>query len=56
MRDEQPPEGGGNPWMKSLMIWGGIFVALLFVVSIFGSGNTGAGAQLRYSDFRDKVS
>ncbi|MEZ5688204.1 MAG: ATP-dependent zinc metalloprotease FtsH [Caenibius sp.] len=55
MRDEQPPEGGGNPWVKSLMIWGGIFVALLFVVSIFGSGSTNAGSQLRYSDFRDKI-
>ena len=31
------PEGNGpNPWMKSLMIWGGIFLALLMVVSIFG--------------------
>ncbi|WP_324741510.1 ATP-dependent zinc metalloprotease FtsH [Tsuneonella sp. CC-YZS046] len=53
MRDEQPP--GGNPWMKSLLIWGGIFLALLFVVSAFGTGASSAGAQLRYSDFREKV-
>ncbi len=30
MNDEQP---GGNPWLKNLLIWGGIFMALLLVVS-----------------------
>ncbi|MCF8883778.1 MULTISPECIES: ATP-dependent zinc metalloprotease FtsH [Erythrobacter] len=50
------PEGNGpNPWVKSLMIWGGIFLALLMVVSVFGGGSSGAGAQIPYSDFRDKV-
>ncbi|KWV94575.1 MULTISPECIES: ATP-dependent zinc metalloprotease FtsH [unclassified Erythrobacter] len=50
------PEGNGpNPWVKSLMIWGGIFLALLMVVSVFGGGTSGAGTQLQYSDFRDKV-
>ena len=50
------PEGNGpNPWVKSLMIWGGIFLALLMVVSVFGGGTGGGGAQLLYSDFRDKV-
>jgi cell division protease FtsH len=51
------PSGGGNgnPWVKSLLIWGGIFLALLLVVSMFnGSPNT-AGTQLRYSDFRTQV-
>ena len=28
---QQPPEGP-NPWVKQLMIWGGIFLALLLVV------------------------
>ncbi len=50
------PEGNGpNPWVKSLMIWGGIFLALLMVVSMFGGGSSGAGTQIPYSDFRDKV-
>ncbi len=50
------PEGNGpNPWVKSLMIWGGIFLALLMVVSLFGGGSQSGGAQILYSDFRDKV-
>jgi cell division protease FtsH len=50
--DEQP---SGNPWLKSLMIWGGIFLALLLVVSMFGARNENPGTQIRYSDFRDRV-
>ncbi|MBX7497177.1 ATP-dependent zinc metalloprotease FtsH [Qipengyuania sp. 6B39] len=50
------PEGNGpNPWVKSLMIWGGIFLALLMVVSVFGGGAQGNGTSILYSDFRDKV-
>ena len=50
------PEGNGpNPWVKSLMIWGGIFLALLMVVSFFGGSSSGNGTQLLYSDFCDKV-
>ncbi len=50
------PEGNGpNPWVKSLMIWGGIFLALLMVVSFFGGSSSGNGTQLLYSAFRDKV-
>jgi len=55
MSDNREPENGGNPWMKSLMVWGGIFLALLLVVSMFGSPREAAGTQLRYSDFREKV-
>jgi cell division protease FtsH len=52
MNDDQPQ---GNPWMKGLMIWGGIFLALFVVVSMFSArGDAGAGA-VRYSDFRAKV-
>ncbi|MDT0576134.1 ATP-dependent zinc metalloprotease FtsH [Croceicoccus sp. F390] len=50
--DEQPR---GNPWLKSLMIWGGIFLALLLVVSMFGAPKENPGTQIRYSDFRDRV-
>ena len=31
---EEPGQGGPNPWMKSLMLWGGIFLALLLVVQL----------------------
>ncbi|UOR15801.1 ATP-dependent zinc metalloprotease FtsH [Qipengyuania aquimaris] len=61
MRDEnqnQPPEpegNGPNPWIKSLMVWGGVFLGLLLVVSMFGGGNQTGGTPLLYSDFKDKV-
>ncbi len=51
MNDEQP---NGNPWLKSLLVWGGIFLALLMVVSMFGA-QTETGAPVRYSEFRDSV-
>ena len=53
MNDDQP---SGNPWMKSLLMWGGIFLALLLVVSMFGARNEVAGTQIGYSDFRTRVS
>src|SRR5262245_10037391 len=52
MNDDQP---SGNPWVKSLLVWGGIFLALLLVVSMFDSRSDMAGSQIRYSDFRGKV-
>ena len=55
MSENREPEGNGNPWVKSLLVWGGIFLALLLVVSMFGSPREPAGAQLGYSDFREKV-
>ncbi|MEJ5978025.1 ATP-dependent zinc metalloprotease FtsH [Novosphingobium sp. PS1R-30] len=51
MNDDQPT---GNPWIKSLLVWGGIFLALLMVVSMFGA-RTDVGTAVRYSDFRTKV-
>ncbi len=51
---QQPPEGQ-NPWVKQLMIWGGIFMALLLVVSLFGGGGQTPDTQIRYSDFREQV-
>jgi cell division protease FtsH len=51
MNDDQPT---GNPWVKSLLVWGGIFLALLMVVSMFGSRGE-VGQAIRYSDFRAKV-
>ncbi len=52
MNDDQP---NGNPWIKSLLVWGGIFLALLMVVSMFGARGD-AGPTIPYSDFRAKVS
>ncbi|MCB2077757.1 MAG: ATP-dependent metallopeptidase FtsH/Yme1/Tma family protein, partial [Novosphingobium sp.] len=52
MNDDQQPNG--NPWVKSLLVWGGIFLALLMVVSLFGPRTESAGS-IRYSDFRSKI-
>ena len=54
MNDEQDPKE--NPWMKSMLIWAGVIVALLLTVSMFGAGNSAeAGSAISYSSFRDKV-
>ena len=55
MSDNREPENTPNPWMKSLLVWGGIFLALLLVVSMFGGQGTVAGTAIEYSDFRSKV-
>ncbi|MGN6356805.1 MAG: ATP-dependent zinc metalloprotease FtsH [Novosphingobium sp.] len=52
MNDDQPQ---GNPWMKGLMIWGGIFLALFLVVSMFSARSDAGASAIRYSDFRAKV-
>lgn len=54
MNDENEPQTP-NPWVKSLMIWGGIFTALLIVVTMFGEAGNPASTQIDYSGFRDKV-
>ncbi len=59
MNDDKDPQGPGqggpNPWIKSLMVWGGIFLALLLVVSMFGQAAQAPGQSIRYSEFRDRV-
>jgi cell division protease FtsH len=55
MSDNREPESNGNPWVKSLLVWGGIFLALLLVVSMFGGPREAVGSQIGYSDFRQKV-
>jgi len=52
MNEDQPTP---NPWIRSLMVWGGIFLALLLVVSMFGGRDQAAGNPIAYSDFRAKV-
>ena len=55
MSDNREPEQTPNPWIKSLLVWGGIFMALLLVVSMFGGTTEVAGTEVSYSDFRAKV-
>ncbi|WP_120717278.1 ATP-dependent zinc metalloprotease FtsH [Tsuneonella amylolytica] len=56
MSEDKEPQGpGGNPWMKSLMVWGGIFLALLLVVSMFGQAASAPGSAIGYSEFKTRV-
>ncbi len=58
-RQQGPDNGGnGNPWMKNLMIWLGILVALALFVTMFESGSRTAATSnaLSYSAFLSKVS
>ncbi len=54
MNDENEPQTP-NPWVKSLMLWGGIFMALILLVSMFGNSGQSDGTQIDYSGFRDRV-
>ncbi|HEU0043892.1 ATP-dependent zinc metalloprotease FtsH [Sphingomonas sp.] len=58
--DKRPgqDEGGNgpNPWMKSLLIWVGILLALALFVTMFdGRPAAGSGNTIAYSTFLDKV-
>ena len=53
MNDDKQPQGPN--WMKSLAIWGGIFLAMLMVASLFSGGATQAANTIPYSEFRSKV-
>ena len=53
--DPQQQGDGPNPWVKQLMIWGGIFLALLLVVTLFSNAGQNSGTAIRYSDFRSAV-
>ena len=62
-RQQGPDHGGngggnGNPWMKNLMIWLGILVALALFVTMFenGSRTVASSNALSYSAFLTKVS
>jgi cell division protease FtsH len=53
MNDEDEPKT--NNMARNLMIWSGIMVALLLVVSIFSGGSADAGKRITYSSFKEKV-
>ena len=48
-------EPSGNGWMKSLLIWAGIILALVLVVQLVGGGASASQTPLPYSDFLAKV-
>ena len=52
MGDDKQP---GSPWMKSLLIWAGVILAMLLVASMMGGGSTPAGQPIGYSQFKAKV-
>ena len=59
--NEKQPGGDGNgngpnPWMKSLLVWVGILLALAVVVTMFdGRSSAAQGNTIPYSTFLDKV-
>jgi len=55
--DKQPgPDGGGNNWARSLLLWVGIAVALAVVVAMLGDRtSTPAGNPIAYSTFVSRV-
>ncbi|HEX4694271.1 ATP-dependent zinc metalloprotease FtsH [Sphingomonas sp.] len=55
--DRQPgPDGGGNNWVKHLMIWVGVLVALaLLVTMVDGRSAAAPGKGLSYSAFLNQV-
>ncbi|MCW3834646.1 ATP-dependent zinc metalloprotease FtsH [Sphingomonas canadensis] len=55
-RQNGPDNGGGNPWLKSLLIWVGILAALALFVTLFeGPGTQASGGSIAYSEFLDKL-
>ncbi|MFA5967836.1 MAG: ATP-dependent zinc metalloprotease FtsH [Sphingomonas sp.] len=56
-KQQGPENGGNNPWMKHLMIWVGVLVALaLFVTLLQGTAQNGAQSNMvPYSTFLGKV-
>ncbi len=60
MGDDKQPQGNGggpgnSPWIKSLLIWSAIILAMLMVASLIGGGSAAAGKSLPYSEFRNQV-
>ena len=56
MNDNNKPESGGNPWMKSLLIWGAILLGLArFVTMVDGRSSQSSAGTIAYTTFLDKV-
>jgi len=55
-KQQGPDNGGGNPWMRSLLIWSGILlIGALFVTFLNGAPQPAASSTIAYSAFLDKV-
>ncbi|HEX8642162.1 MAG TPA: ATP-dependent zinc metalloprotease FtsH [Allosphingosinicella sp.] len=48
-------EPSGNNWMKSLLIWAGVLLALVLFVQMMGGGATAARDSIPYSEFLNRV-
>src|SRR5688500_9601854 len=44
-----------NNWMKSLLIWAGIILALVMFVQLMGGSSTAARDSMPYSEFLNRV-
>jgi cell division protease FtsH len=59
MADDNRPSGdkepSGSNWMKSLMIWAGIILALVLVVQLVGGGAAAPRDSIPYSEFLNKI-
>ncbi|MFC3307885.1 ATP-dependent zinc metalloprotease FtsH [Blastomonas aquatica] len=56
MNDDQDPNANQNGWMKNMLIWAGVIIGLLVVVSLIDTrGSTDRGSSISYSTFRDRV-
>ncbi len=59
--DNRTPQNGsdkepsGNNWMKSLLIWAGILLALVLFVQMMGGSSTAARDAIPYSEFLNRV-
>ncbi|MGQ3230649.1 MAG: ATP-dependent metallopeptidase FtsH/Yme1/Tma family protein, partial [Blastomonas fulva] len=57
MNDDQDPNTNQNGWMKNMLIWAGVIIGLLVVVSLIDTrGSADRGSSISYSTFRDRVS
>ena len=57
MNDDQDPGSNQNGWMKNMLIWAGVIIGLLVVVSLIDTrGSADRGSSISYSTFRDRVS
>jgi cell division protease FtsH len=56
MKEDPKQPQTSNPWMKSLLIWAGILLALvLFVQIVDGGSRTAAADGIAYSEFLNRV-
>ena len=57
--DNRTPQGdkepSGNNWMKSLLIWAGIILALVMFVQLMGGSTTATRDAMPYSEFLNRV-